>query len=76
MAELSSEVSTSWRKSSYSGGTGCVEVRAVGSAIQVRDTKNPAGAVLSFTGPEWEAFIEGVRAGEFTIRDRRWAQQP
>ena len=36
-----------WRKSSYSGGntqSGCVEV--ANTLDQVRDSKNPAGAVL------------------------------
>jgi len=31
----------------------------------VRDSKNPAGYVLTFTPGEWNAFIEGVKDGEF-----------
>jgi hypothetical protein len=31
----------------------------------VRDSKNPAGPVLSFTAAQWSAFTTGVRDGEF-----------
>ncbi|GAA5068552.1 hypothetical protein HNP84_008400 [Thermocatellispora tengchongensis] len=57
----------SWRKSTASGGAGdCVEVAAV-TAIAVRDSKDPDGPVLLFTTGEWEAFLFGVRAGEFDL---------
>ena len=56
-----------WIKSSYSAYTGnCVEVQGLpGSTIRVRDGKNPKNGVLSFTAAEWDAFIRGVRNGEF-----------
>jgi hypothetical protein len=57
-----------WRKSSYSNGNGgdCVEVADLnGGARAVRDSKDPAGGYLMFTGVEWAAFTAGVRAGEF-----------
>jgi Domain of unknown function (DUF397) len=63
MAETSRAV---WRKSSKSSANGqCVEVRDRGAAIDVRDSKNPGGAVLTFTPGEWAAFLDGVRGGEF-----------
>ena len=31
----------------------------------VRDSKNPDGAVLAFTPAQWEAFIAGIKDGEF-----------
>jgi hypothetical protein len=31
----------------------------------VRDSKNPDAAALSFTREEWDAFVQGVSAGEF-----------
>ena len=57
-----------WHKSTYSGGTGgnCVEVAQLpdgGHAL--RDSKNPDGPVLRFTGAEWQAFVTGVSTGEF-----------
>jgi hypothetical protein len=56
-----------WRKSSFSGsGNACIEVADLdGGAHAVRDSKDPAGAHLTFTGTEWAAFTAGVRAGEF-----------
>jgi hypothetical protein len=57
-----------WRKSSYSGNGGgnCVEAASLeGGMTAVRDSKNPDGAVLTFTAGEWQAFLSGVRAGEF-----------
>lgn len=57
-----------WRKSSRSSGNGgqCVEVAAnLPGVIAVRDSKNPNGPKLIFTSEEWEAFISGVKDGEF-----------
>ncbi|TVZ04707.1 DUF397 domain-containing protein [Trebonia kvetii] len=54
-----------WIKSSYSGYSGeCVEISA-GDMIRVRDSKHTRGAILSFTQAEWNAFVSGVRNGEF-----------
>ncbi|HEV3379928.1 MAG TPA: DUF397 domain-containing protein [Trebonia sp.] len=49
---------TTWRKSTHSGGNGsdCVEVGGSGETILVRDTKNCAGAVLTFGPDEWRGF--------------------
>ena len=54
-----------WRKSSASGEAQCVEVAVVGASILVRDSKNPGGPVLAFTRSEWDAFLTGIRNGEF-----------
>jgi hypothetical protein len=59
-----------WRKSSYSGengnGSGCVEVAFLaGGGVAIRDTKNRALAPHVYTAAEWDAFVAGVRAGEF-----------
>lgn len=59
---------SNWKKSTRSGGGGdnCVEVAFAGDGtVGVRDSKNPADAVLEFTPAEWAAFLEGVREGEF-----------
>jgi hypothetical protein len=70
-----------WRKSSLSGGSGgdCVEVavldgrdlptshKSSDKLVAVRDSRDPAGPVLAFTPREWDAFLGGVRAGEFDL---------
>lgn len=71
--------SVRWRKSSRStNGGDCVEVAVVsgdpapashkagaGALYLVRDSKNPDGPALAFTQGEWEAFVGGVKDGEF-----------
>lgn len=59
--------SSDWVKSSLSAHNGnCVEVAGLaGDTIRVRDSKNPRGGILNFTISEWDAFIGGVRNGEF-----------
>jgi hypothetical protein len=56
-----------WRKSSFSGGgsSECVEVAFAEEGILLRHSRNPSGAVLSFTYAEWLAFLSGARNGEF-----------
>jgi hypothetical protein len=34
-------------------------------AVVMRDSKNPAGPILYFTEAEWDAFVAGVKDGEF-----------
>lgn len=71
-----------WRKSRRSGGNGaCVEVTVTTDTSRwphkadaeklylMRDSKKPDGPVLAFTPAEWEAFVLGVRDGEFDITD-------
>jgi Domain of unknown function (DUF397) len=61
------DAAATWIKSSLSFANGnCVEVAGLpGQQIGVRDSKDPAGPVLQFTPAEWEAFVGGVRNGEF-----------
>lgn len=53
-----------WTTSSYSqNGGDCVELRVIadeGVAVQVRDTKNRTGPVLSFPAGAFAAFVERV----------------
>lgn len=64
-----------WFKSSFSGDDSCcVEILLSPSMVQVRDTKpgrsGQISPILSFTPPEWEAFIAGAKAGEFDLSGR------
>src|SRR6266487_671615 len=58
---------SSWIKSSLSFSNGnCVKVASLPDGeIGVRDSKDAAGPVLRFTSGEWDAFLGGVRSGEF-----------
>lgn len=56
-----------WRKSSYSGNNGtCVEVANLNrETVLVRNSKKPDSLPLAFTSAEIQAFLLGVKAGEF-----------
>lgn len=55
-----------WRRSSYSNNGTCVEVADLpDGGRMVRDSEDPASPVLTFTHAEWDAFVHGVKAGEF-----------
>lgn len=58
---------TNWHTSSYSGKQGnCVQVKADDTGgVAVRHSSVPDDAILHFTADEWEAFVKGVKAGEF-----------
>jgi hypothetical protein len=61
---------TKWRKSSRSngnGGSNCVEVAFVGTAVGVRDSKESAGPVLAFSRSAWDAFVGRAKNGEFDL---------
>jgi hypothetical protein len=56
-ADTASAEGLTWRKSSYSGGSGteCVEI-AEQDGVLVRDSKDPEGTRLKFSASAWEAF--------------------
>jgi hypothetical protein len=58
-----------WRTSTFSGGNGsCVEVASnLPGIIAVRDSKDRQGPALVFTPHEWTAFLDGIRADEFSL---------
>jgi hypothetical protein len=37
------------------------------SVINIRDSKDPEGPILTFTPEEWTAFTLGVKGGEFDL---------
>jgi Domain of unknown function (DUF397) len=55
------------RKRTRTDSTGRVEVMFVDGRIALRDSTDPDGPVLRFTPAEWEAFVGGVRRGEFEL---------
>jgi hypothetical protein len=59
-----------WRKATASGqnGGGCVEVMITEDSVRVRDTKDGGtGPIHVYTHPEWNAFLDGARKGEFDL---------
>ncbi|GHH66214.1 transcriptional regulator [Streptosporangium violaceochromogenes] len=55
-----------FRKSSFSGAhDNCVEVATnLPGLIAVRDSKDSAGPVLTFSSAAWSDFLAGVRNGD------------
>ncbi|WP_442932358.1 DUF397 domain-containing protein [Micromonospora sp. NBC_01699] len=51
-------------ESSRSSSNGqCTEVRDRSVAIDVRDSKDPSGPMLTFSPVAWAAFTEGIKDG-------------
>ncbi|MEH1014222.1 DUF397 domain-containing protein [Micromonospora sp. CPCC 206060] len=54
-----------WFKSSRSSNNAaCIEVRFVGGAVDVRDTKDRTGPVLAFDATAWTSFVTGLKSGQ------------
>ncbi|MEV7224444.1 DUF397 domain-containing protein [Streptomyces sp. NPDC093681] len=53
-----------WRKSSYSGDQGgnCVEVGELPATVAVRDSKTPAGPILTLAPAAFTTFVGWARA--------------
>ncbi|WP_449061884.1 DUF397 domain-containing protein [Planomonospora algeriensis] len=60
-------VEAEWRKSRFSNPSGnCVEVAGLpGGAVAVRNSRDPEGPALIYTRAEVDAFVRGVKDGEF-----------
>ncbi len=57
-----------WRKSSKCANGTCVEVAHHNGAVLVRDSKHNDSPILNFGPAGWDAFLAGIRNGEY---DRR-----
>lgn len=56
-----------WRKSSRCDSGSCIEVGLDTELVQVRDSKDPEGPVLTFNSGSWVEFVAGVKAEEFDL---------
>jgi hypothetical protein len=58
--------SLSWRRSTYSAGTNCVEVAIAKEVVLVRDSRSlDNGQVLTASLSSWQAFLNKIREQEF-----------
>ena len=48
-----------------------VEMARVDDGYAMRDSRHPDGPILLFTVAEWDAFVAGVRDGEFDAQSLR-----
>ncbi|MGH3620577.1 MAG: DUF397 domain-containing protein [Sciscionella sp.] len=55
------QTSTTWRKSSYSTGTGnCVEVAPAADGVTIRHSKHPTAGTIAFPHHAWAAFVRAA----------------
>jgi hypothetical protein len=57
----------SWRTSSRSQNTNCVEIGEMATAVAMRDSKDREGPVLVFARERWIDFVASAKAGEFDL---------
>jgi hypothetical protein len=57
------DLTSQWRKPSYSngGGNACVEVASSVPVVLVRDTTNRDGGMLTFTADAWQMFASRLK---------------
>ncbi len=57
-----------WRRSTSSGGTNCVEVATAEGAVYIRDSKSSGdGQILATSLSSWQALLNRIRAGELSL---------
>nr|WP_305789820.1 DUF397 domain-containing protein [Actinoplanes lichenis] len=54
-----------WRIATRSSGGNCVQVAAAADMIAVRHSRRPEQEIILYTKPEFEAFLDGAKKGEF-----------
>ncbi|ELP68217.1 DUF397 domain-containing protein [Streptomyces turgidiscabies] len=58
---MPSSLASEWFKSSYSQQNGeCVEARRSATGIDIRDSKNMSGCVVTVGAAAWPTFLAGV----------------
>ncbi len=57
-------VTPTWTRSSACSGGTCVEVAGTGSAVLLRDGKNPQNVPLAFEPADWADFLTAIKDGE------------
>ncbi len=65
--EAGRPVQLAWRKASFCASGECVEVAQRDGAVILRDSVQPSGRLLRYTGEQWRSFVRSVKAGEFYV---------
>jgi hypothetical protein len=53
-----------WRRSTFSGATNCVEIAAAEGAVYIRDSKSSVDSqILATSLSSWQALLNRIRAG-------------
>jgi hypothetical protein len=61
-------LASDYRKASRSVHNGaCVEVGSTSAHVLVRDSINPAGAVINYPQAAWQGFINSAKVGAFDL---------
>lgn len=55
---------TTWRKSTRSQTSNCVEVAPLPATVALRDSKDRGGPVLLFDRREWRSFLAAAKEGQ------------
>ncbi|MCY1137432.1 DUF397 domain-containing protein [Actinoplanes sp. Pm04-4] len=55
-----------WQKAKRCTGGNCVEAAEAEGQVLLRNSTNP-NMILTFTAEEWDAFVDGVKKGEFSF---------
>jgi hypothetical protein len=65
--DRATDAPTPWIKASRStANSDCVEMRRHSGAVEVRDSKDPHGPLLQFSGAQFAAWLAGADSGEYT----------
>lgn len=60
-------VEVAFRPASQCSGGNCVEVGTDGTEVLIRDSKDLTIPPLRFDSGAWDAFVAGVRDGQFDV---------
>nr|MDT0658637.1 DUF397 domain-containing protein [Micromonospora sp. DSM 115978] len=65
----SRRLTPTWTKSTRSNGSdGCVEARTHGDGVQIRDSKDRTGPLLTFNPTAYLGFLTAIRIGDLPPR--------
>ena len=62
---MASDEPRAWRRSTRCDTNSCVEVATADEGEFIRNSRESEGSALTFTRAEWDAFVAGVKDGEF-----------